>query len=42
MNVKMRLSKKVEKCYMYLNFYKNSLNKMMRNIFIGTGSISFY
>jgi hypothetical protein len=31
-----------EKCYMYLNIYKMSFTKMMRNLFIGTRSISFY
>jgi hypothetical protein len=31
-----------EKCYMYLNFYKCSLTKIMWSLFIGTRSISFY
>jgi hypothetical protein len=33
---------KNEKCYMYLNFYKGSLTKIMWSLFIGTPNISFY
>jgi hypothetical protein len=30
-----------EKCYMYLNFYKESFTKMMWSLFIGTRNIYF-